>query len=417
MNPILDEREYIPDAEARTFADGYTYIYGSKDIPGNDRYCGKSYDVFRSKDLLHWERFPNVFSNSQAHTNREGYLYAPDCEYIDGKYCLFYCMDDGSEGVAFSENPYGPFGDARPICGADGDGIDPAVFVDDDGKVYYFWGQQEARGAELDTATWSLKENSINRCLINEKEHGFHEGSSIRKRNGIYYFVYADISRGRPTCLGYCTSAHPLGPYKKRGIIIDNTGCDPVTWNNHGCIAPIKEQWYVFYHRSTNKSFYSRRACMEKIFFDDNGSIPEVEMTSQGVEDTISCTRYLGAGQVCFLKGQGYLKEYNDGQTQFIYLENLHSGDVLQYRYLSGLAEASKIKLWASVIDDPYEVVIQIDGEFVCTLRVDGERGNYCFRQYEKALENPGAAGRSVLTLEIHGPADVLGCIKGLRFE
>lgn len=417
MNPILDEREYIPDSEARTFSDGYTYIYGSKDIPGNDQYCGKSYDVFRTKDLLHWEKFSNVFSNKKAHTNHDGYLYAPDCEYINGKYCLFYCMDDGAEGVAFSEHPYGPFDDAKPIVGADGDGIDPSIFVDDDGKVYYFWGQREARGAELDTTTWSLKKSTVNRSLINEKEHGFHEGSSIRKRNGIYYFVYADISRGRPTCLGYCTSSHPLGPYKKRGIIIDNTGCDPMTWNNHGCIALIGGQWYVFYHRSTNNSFYSRRACIEKINFDADGSIPEVKMTLQGAEDHIPCTRYLGAGNACLLRGKGYLKEYNDGGTQFLYLANLHNGDALLYEQVSGLGSASKIRLWASVIDEPYYVDVRIGEEIVCTLQINGQKGNCCFGQYEGVLKNTSAVKPGLLMLKIRGSMDVLGCIKGFQFS
>lgn len=265
--------------------------------------------------------------------------------------------------------------------------------------------------------TWSLKANTINRSLINEKDHGFHEGSSIRKRNGIYYFVYADISRGRPTCLGYCTAVHPLGPYTKRGIIIDNTGCDPMSWNDHGCIAKIRDQWYVFYHRSTNNSFYSRRACIEKISFDGDGSIPEVGMTSQGIENSIPCTRYLGVGNACLLIGKGYLKEYNNGETQFLYLENLHSGDALQYRCVSGISGVSKIKLWASVIEDPYEVDVRIDGEIVCTLKIDGQKGNYCFQQYERRFENTGAGEKSVLTLEIRGSSDILGCIKGLQFE
>ena len=103
--------------------------------------------------------------------------------------------------------------------------------------------------------------------LITEAEHGFHEGASIRKRNGIYYLVYADISRGRPTCLAYATSRSPLGPFTKGGIIIDNTGCDPETWNNHGSIAEFNGQWYIFYHRSSQASNFNRRVCVEPIHF------------------------------------------------------------------------------------------------------------------------------------------------------
>lgn len=89
----------------------------------------------------------------------------------------------------------------------------------------------------------SIDPSTLCTNLINEAEHGFHEGASIRKRNGIYYLVYTDISRGRATCLSYTMSHSPLGPFEKKGVIIDNTGCDPQTWNNHGSIAEFNGRW------------------------------------------------------------------------------------------------------------------------------------------------------------------------------
>ncbi|MFQ9395775.1 MAG: family 43 glycosylhydrolase [Lachnospiraceae bacterium] len=130
---------------------------------------------------------------------------------------------------------------------------------------------------------------------MTQDEDGFHEGSSIRKINGKYYMVYADISRGRPTCLGYAISDNPLGPYEKKGIIIDNNGCDPSSWNDHGSIQKIGEDYYVFYHRSTHNSVYSRRVCAEKIQINEDGTIDEVEMTTQGAESHIPETRVLTA--------------------------------------------------------------------------------------------------------------------------
>jgi len=73
-----------------------------------------------------------------------------------------------------------PFTNAVPVEGADGYAIDPAVLLDDDVQVYYYWGQFHLRGAKLRPD------------LINEVEHGFDKGS-IRKRNGLYYLIYADI--------------------------------------------------------------------------------------------------------------------------------------------------------------------------------------------------------------------------------
>lgn len=83
--------------------------------------------------------------------------------------------------------------------GADGDGIDPAVFIDDDGTAYYFWGQFQLRGGILTDDMTALIPESVKSNILTEHEHGFHEGASIRKRNGKYYLVYTDISRGRAT--------------------------------------------------------------------------------------------------------------------------------------------------------------------------------------------------------------------------
>lgn len=103
------------------------------------------------------------------------------------------------------------------MLGADGDGIDPAIFLDDDGQAYYYWGQHSLRGGRLKENMRELEPGSVNRALLTESEHGFHEGASLRKRNGLYYLVYTDISGGRASCLSYAVSDNPLGPvYKGR---------------------------------------------------------------------------------------------------------------------------------------------------------------------------------------------------------
>ena len=150
----------------------------------------------------------------------------------------------------------------------------------------------------------TLDISSIRHGLIDEKRHGSHEGASVRKRNGLYYLVFSDITRGRPTCLGYAVSKSPLGPFEYKGIIIDNIGCDPETWNNHGSITEFKGQWYVFYHRSSQRSRYSRRLCIEPIHFEADGSIPEILPTTQGTEPPL-CPGLIVAADACRLAGNG----------------------------------------------------------------------------------------------------------------
>ena len=307
MNPILPIQHFVPDAEARQWQDGRLYLYGSYDISGRTSYCSWEYRVFSSADLIHWEDHGKSFCSAPPDASvtwADAPLFAPDCVYYNGRYYLFFCNARNREGVAESLSPSGPFTNAVPIEGADGDAIDPAVLVDEDGQVYYYWGQFLLRGAKLRPDLRGIQPATLCTDLLDEAEHGFHEGASIRKRNGIYYLVYADISRGRPTCLGYATSPSPLGPFTKRGILIDNTGCDPETWNNHGSIAEFNGGWYVFYHRSSQATRYNRRVCVEPLRFSGDGSIDEVEMTTQGAGGPLPATQPIEAWRACLLSGR-----------------------------------------------------------------------------------------------------------------
>jgi hypothetical protein len=155
----------------------------------------------------------------------------------------------------------------------------------------------------------------------------------MRKRNDIYYYVYADTGRhgGRPTCLGYATSRSPLGPFTYQGVIIDNFGCDPEVWNNHGSIAEFDGKWYVFYHRSSKGTIFNRRVCAEPISFREDGSIPEVEMTSQGPGCPIDACRSIDAGIACLLHGNVRIDSCQHGGEQ---LSRMSGGDWAAYKYL-----------------------------------------------------------------------------------
>ncbi len=118
--------------------------------------------------------------------------------------------------------------------------------------------------------------------------HPFFEGSSMRKAGEKYYFVY---SSGRNHELCYATSDYPDRDFTFGGTIVSNgdigfqgrTVRHNMTGTTHGSIIEINHQWYVFYHRLTHKSDYSRQACAEKIAIEEDGSIKQVEITSCGL--------------------------------------------------------------------------------------------------------------------------------------
>lgn len=341
MNPFLPLYHYVPDGEPRVFGDR-VYLYGSYDVACKNDYCSRTYRVFSASvdDLEHWTDHGVSFSSdgpSKEVNWTSSQLFAPDVIEKDGTYFLYFCLADGSEGVAESNSPTGPFSNAKrlyyPKTILDGKElchIDPAVFIDDDKKAYYFWGQFNSQGARLKDNMCELEE-PYNSRVVDEENHFFHEGSSIRKRNGIYYFIFCSTTTGKANNLAYAMGSSPLGPYEYQGVLINNESCDPDSWNNHGSIIEIKGQWYIFYHRSSNNSRFSRRACVEPIYFDENGKILPVEMTSQGFAGTFNTYERIPAACACDLSGGAYLTE-KDRNTHL--LVNIKSGSYVGFKYI-----------------------------------------------------------------------------------
>lgn len=120
--------------------------------------------------------------------------------------------------------------------------------------------------------------------------HGFYEGASIRKIGDTYYFIYSSVNNHE---LCYATSRYPDREFTYRGVIVSNGDVgyggrkesDRLnhTGTTHGSIEQIGGKWYVFYHRQTHGTDYSRQACAEPIVILPDGSIPQVEITSCGL--------------------------------------------------------------------------------------------------------------------------------------
>lgn len=316
MNPILSLHYSAPDGEPHVWRQDpdTLYLYAS-----NDRTGGFNMDpwqsVWSTKDLLEWtEHKPGFDARQAVDFDDVQALPASDCIEKDGKY-YYYFTAAGKQCVAFSDRPEGPFLNARPIEGTEFPNCgDPAVFVDDDGSAYLYWGQFSLRGCRLKDNMYELDESTLDTMLITEEEHGFHEGSSMRKRGDKYYLIYCDTDRGAATCLSYAVGKTPLGPFEKRGVIIDNQDCDLAAWNNHGSIVCFHDQWYIVYHRACfGYEMGGRKACMEPIFFDENGDIAEVKMTTQGPEGPIDARKKMEAWRACcFYREAGQGKPLSD---------------------------------------------------------------------------------------------------------
>ena len=324
LNPFLPFDVYVPDGEPKVFGDR-VYLYGSYDRFGGG-YCSKIYHAFSApiSDLTDWTDHGESFSTNAVPWS-DADLYAPDALYHNGKYYLFFCLSDGSEGVAESASPAGPFANARRITmnGEPIRGIDPSV-LEDGGKVYYTWGQFRLHIAELDADLCTLRPETYHTDVITNLDgaEGFHEGSSLRKLGDAYCLIYASEFTpgfphhgGRPTKLDYALSDSPYGPYTRKGTVIDNEGCDPASWNNHGSVIRIGDEWYVFYHASSNNTAYSRRARAEKLEVEaEQGLIHTARPTTNGFVPTLLPSMITSPVNACRFFGGAYVTETPDGR-------------------------------------------------------------------------------------------------------
>ena len=344
-NPILPLWECIPDGEPRLFGDR-VYLYGSHDRYGGTEFCNYKLKVWSASvnDLNHWVCHGHSFHtkpdadhlSSVPHTDHA--LFAPDVVEKDGKYYLYTYIVGAKGCVSVSDKPEGPFTflstyDYAPEDGGD-EGIfnDVGVLVDDDGKVYCYYGFEGSHMNQLDPETmYKVIPGSLISPLMDASENQpierrFYEASSPRKVGDTYYLIYSPRKGSR---LAYATSDSPTGPFTYRGYIIDN-GVDYPAGNNHGSICQINGQWYVFYHRMTNNSITSRRACVEKIEILPDGTIPPVEMTSLGFEESLTPYEPVKAEIACVLTGGCFVTEKDVFRRVVM---KVTDGCVLGYKY------------------------------------------------------------------------------------
>lgn len=395
-NPLLDSHTFVPDVEAHAWGDGRIYLYGSLDIQGKRSFCSDVYHVYSSEDLVNWVDHGVAFSLADSTWAKDcGVLYAPDCAYRDGWYYLYYCVPDGRCGVAKSLSPAGPFTDVGQIGGVQG--IDPAVLIDDDGQAYLYWGQLTwGKVAKLKDTMVEIELDSISPSLTVE-EHEFHEGSSVKKINGKYYFLFADTHRHghRPSCLGYAVSDHPMMGFKYGGVIIDNFGCDPNVWNNHGSMECFQGQWYIFYHRSTHGAEFSRHVCAEPIYFRQDGSISEVIQTTSGVGPAIPAHQILPAHLACTMSG--HVRIAGDATSDDnLMLDEIVNGDTATYRYVDFHGEnVFSIRMKS---DDKCRVELYVDGLYHTNIEVPASQTFAVAR-----TSMPPLSGSHSLTLAFYG--------------
>ena len=320
FNPYLPSWEYIPDGEPYVF-DGRVYIYGSHDRFNGHAYCLNDYVTWSAPvdDLGNWRYEGVIYEKTQDPFNADGSmcLYAPDVtQGPDGRYYLYYVLDKKSVvSVAVCDSPAGKFqfygyvhyADGTLLGEREGDEpqFDPGVLTEGENTYLYtgfcFAGDKSRHGpmcTVLGPDMLTIRQEPV---FIAPSQpysqgsgfegHEFFEAPSIRKAGDTYYFIYSSVVFHE---LCYATSKSPTQGFQYGGVIISNNDLGIGTYkpadkpmyyggNNHGSMVQIGEKWYIFYHRQTNGTSFSRQAMAQEIQILPDGSIPQVEMTSCGL--------------------------------------------------------------------------------------------------------------------------------------
>lgn len=421
FNPYLPSWEYVPDGEPYVFGDR-VYVYGSHDYYNGHVFCLGDYVCWSAPvdDPGSWRYEGIIYPKTADPLNRDGKmcLYAPDVTVgPDGRYYLYYVLDHVSVvSVAVCDTPAGRYQfygyvhypDGTRLGEREGDEpqFDPAVLTEGDTTWLYTGfcgvGDKSRTGAMvtvLEADMLTVREASkfiVPGSAYSEgteyEGHAFFEASSIRKKDSRYYFIYSSQVMHE---LCYAVSDSLTEGFHYGGVIVSN--CDlhidsykpaelPTAYgaNNHGSIIRIGEKWYVFYHRHTNGTWYSRQGCAEEIQFHEDGSIPQVEMTSCGLNGGplqgegehpayIACNLFTGEPSV-YVGGDKFPKivqEGRDGDEEPGYIANIMDSATAGFKYFvcTGIKKISITT--RGYADGVFEIRCKWDGEVLASIKIE----------------------------------------------
>lgn len=401
FNPYLPSYEYVPDGEPHVFGERL-YVFGSHDAFGGDSYCINNYVCYSAPldDLGDWHFHGYIFDKASDPLNYDNSMNmnAPDvCRGPDGRFYLYYQLHRVTvTSVAVADRPEGPYTFYGHVKHPDGTlygkrpgdayNFDPGILVDDDGRIYMYTGfspdagmmrtAMARTGCKLDGGTVVELEKDMLTIKGEPRDtipgklfatgtdfegHGFYEASSPRKIGSKYYLVYSSCLSHE---LCYAISDSPMGKWRYGGTIISigDIGLPGVTedfprnftGNTHGGLVNVNGQWYIFYHRQTNQQMCARQGCAEKVTILADGSIPQVEVTSCGLnngplpasgsyEARIACNLWGKKGTFAYRQPHHQEPEYpyftqtgtDREENGDQYIANMADGSVAGFKYFS----------------------------------------------------------------------------------
>lgn len=290
-NPIFTD-VFTADPAAMVHG-GKVYLYAGHDEANDNTKFFEMHDwlVYSSDDMVNWEAHgPRLHVKDFKWA--KGDAWASQIIEKNGKFYWYITARHNDTkpgfaiGVAVGDSPLGPFKDAlgkalitndmTTDTPNDWDDIDPSVFIDNDGQAYLFWGNSKPRYAKLKPNMIELDGPIVPIAGLPE----FTEAIWVHKYKDNYYLSYAI---GFPEKLGYAMSKSITGPWEYKGILNEVAGNTPT---NHQAIIEFNNKHYFIYHTGAGRpdgGQYRRSVSIEELFYNADGTIKRIHMTSEGV--------------------------------------------------------------------------------------------------------------------------------------
>ena len=245
QNPVISGS--YPDPSICRVGDDYFMVHSTFEyFPG--------VPVFHSKDLVHWRQIGYCLTRkSQLNLDKvraSGGIYAPTIRYHDGTfYMITTCVDCGGNFYVTTKDPAGPW--SEPIWIKDGGGIDPSLFFDDDGTVYYHR-QQGGRNGCTAQSTINLKTGKLEGEL-KEIWRGtggiWPEGPHLYKINGKYYLMISEGGTSYGHMVTVARSDSPWGPFESNPnnpiLTHRELNGNPIRAVGHADLVETPDGWWL----------------------------------------------------------------------------------------------------------------------------------------------------------------------------
>jgi arabinoxylan arabinofuranohydrolase len=297
QNPIIQSM-YTADPAPMVYND-QLYLYTSHDEDNSSWFVMNNWKLYTTRDMVNYTDHGVVLSYDNFDWARRD-AWAPHVVERKGKFYMYVPMTTRENrpavGVAVSDSPYGPFIDplGKPLVQTGKGDIDPAVFIDDDGQAYLYWGNPFLYYVKLNEDMISYS-GEIVRVPMTEESFGkreghvlerptlYEEGPWLYKKKDLYYLLWA--GGPIPEHIGYSISTSPVGPWKYGGTLMATEG---KSFTNHPGIIDFRDKTYLFYHNGAlpGGGGFNRSVAVEEAHFNEDGSLRVLKMT-EGINKTL----------------------------------------------------------------------------------------------------------------------------------